>query len=172
MLVDLAGLPRACVYSVVDIETNRFYVNYSVNMVGALSRLWEDVSRVGSPGNTLEFTVLTVSTDIETLKLHTEYWRDVMVGRGMTELLPRGRKTLQYEVRCVVDEDYDWVDIVLVSARGDKKIVGKFRTMGEAAEFVEMYYGGDNPYRLPVYAINSRTSEYVIGTGTSRIVSI
>lgn len=169
MIVDLATLPRACVYSVVDIETNRFYVNYSMNMVGALGRLWEEV---GSRGSTLEFRVMSVSTDLETLKLHTEYWRDVMVGRGMTELLPRGRKTLQYEVRCVVDEDYDWVDIVLVSARGDRRIVGKFRTMEEAVGFVEMYYAGDNPYRFPVYAVNSRTSEYVMGTGTSRIVSI
>lgn len=169
MIVDLAGLPRACVYSVVDIETNRFYVNYSANMAGALSRLWEEV---GNRGGTLEFTVLTASTDIETLKLHTEYWRDVMVGRGMTELLPRGRKTLQYEVRCVVDDDYDWVDIVLVSARGDKKVVGKFRTMAEAVEFVEMYYAGDNSYRLPVYAVNSRTSEYVMGSGKGTGIDI
>lgn len=166
MIVDLAGLPRACVYSVVDIETNRFYVNYSVNMVGALSRLWEEV---GSRGSTLEFRVMSVTTDLETLKLHTEYWRDVMVGRGMTELLPRGRKTLQYEVRCVVDEDYDWVDIVLVSTRGDRKVVGKFKTMVEAAEFVEMYYAGDNPYRLPVYATNSRTSEYILDSGSREV---
>jgi hypothetical protein len=136
-----------------------------MNTVGALPRLWEEVSRVRAPGSTLEFRSLSVTTDIETLKLHTEYWRDEFQKRGVAELLPRGRKTLQYEVRCVVDEDYDWVDIVLVSARGDKKIVGKFRTMVEATEFVEAYYGSDNPYLLPVYAVNSRTSEYILDLG-------
>jgi hypothetical protein len=146
------------------------YVNYSMNLVGAIPRLWDECSRLD---DALQLRVLSVSTDIETLKLHTEYWRDWYLARGFTDLLPRGRKALQYEVRCVVDEDYDWVDIVLVSARGDKKVVGKFRTMGEATEFVEMYYAGDNPYHLPVYAANSRTREFLqeMGKGT-RIVTL
>ncbi len=169
MLVDLDKLPRACVYGVTEVETHRRYVNYSMNMVGALSRLWEEVGRSRSPGSTLEFEVLSVSTDIETLKLHTEYWRDKCSRWGYTDLLPRGRKALQYEVRCVVDDDYDFVDIVLVSARGDKKVVGKFKTMEEAVGFVEMYYAGDNPYRLPVYAANSRTSEYLRELEVGRI---
>lgn len=168
MIVDLAELPRACVYGVFGSNMG-VYVNYSTNLIGALPRLWDEI---GEKDPALQLRVLSVTTDIETLKLHTEYWRDEFQKRGMSELLPRGRKTLQYDVRCVVDEDYDWVDIVLVSARGDRKIVGKFRTMEEAVGFVEMYYGGDNPYRLPVYATNSRTREFLMGTGTSRIVGI
>lgn len=58
---------------------------------------------------------------------------------------------------------------MLVSTRGDRKVVGKFKTMVEAAEFVEMYYAGDNPYRLPVYATNSRTSEYILDSGSREV---
>jgi hypothetical protein len=170
MLVDFDKVPRACVYSVTC--GSYFYVNYSTNTISSLVRLWETYGTFGMPGIALEFEALSVTTDIETLKLHTEYWRDEFQRRGLAELLPRGRKTLQYEVRCLVDGDYDNVDIVLVSARGDRKVVGKFGTMGEAAEFVEMYYAGDNPYNLPVYAINSRTREFVLDSGKSRIVSI
>lgn len=162
MLVNLAEIPEQGVYAIIDLKGKRSYINYSMNIVGAIPRIWGECRLSGAA---LEFVVLSVTTDIETLKLHTEYWRDLYAEQGYSELLPRGRKTLQYEVRCMVDDDYDWVDIVLVSSRGDKKIIGKFRTMEDATQFVGMYYSGDNPYRFPVYAVNSRTREFITELG-------
>lgn len=166
MLINLETLPKECVFAILDRKGCRVYINYSINLIGAIPRLWEECSRAGT---TLELEVLSVTTDIETLKLHTEYWRDRYSRVGYAELLPRGRKVLQYDVRCLVDGDYDGVDVMLVSARGDRKVVGKFKTMEEAVEFVDMCYGADNSYNLPVYAVNSRTREFMLESGKSKI---
>lgn len=165
MLIDLMELPREGIYLVYDETGKRVYVNYSLNMVGVLPRLYEDLKGSG----TTQFYILEVTTDIETLKLHTEYWRDEYKKMGCAELIPVGRKTLQYDVRCLVNGDYDGVDVVLVTARGDRKIVGKFGTMGEGESFIETYYDSGNPYNLPVYAINSATKEFLSERGLNII---
>lgn len=149
---------------VLDIADSRAHINYSENMLSALPRLWEEVRRVGSH---LDFEILSISSDIETLRLHTQYWRDLYRSRGYSELVPIGRKSLRYEVKCLVDGDYSTAEVVLISARGERKVVGKFKTVDEGREFIEMYYAGDNPYRLPVYSTNSLTKEFLFKIGTS-----
>ena len=158
MIIDMSKLPAGCVFSIVDESGRAVYINYSLNPMLALSRIWGELSARGSA---LEFSVVSVATDIETLKLHTEYWREKYRARGYSDLIGVGRSTLQYEVRCLVNADYTGVDVVLVTARGDRKVVGKFETMAEGRLFIETCYGEDNALKLPVYANNSRTSEYL-----------
>jgi hypothetical protein len=84
---------------------------------------------------------------------------------GYTELIERGRKTLQYRTRVVVAPDFKYVDVELVTARGDGMVVARFKTKKEAQEFVMVYYGPDNTDHFPVYACNSLTKEFLARKG-------
>lgn len=110
---------------------------------------------------TLELRVLVDTNDLTTLKLHTEYYRNIYLEKGYSELIVRGRKTLEYNVRVVVAPDFKYVDVELVTARGAGTVVARFKTRAEANDFVMAYYGADNPYRFPVYASNSLTKEFL-----------
>lgn len=158
MNIDFKVLPRACVYGVVDELSGRFYVNYMVSAGASIGKLYDLFAGVAGD---YQFKVLSVTTDIETLKLHTEYWRESYRGLGWAELYPAGRKSLQYVVRALVDGDYDTVQVCLVNSRGDRKVVGVFGNMGEAGIFIETCYAADNSVNLPVYAANSRTREFL-----------
>ncbi len=156
------GLPRECVLVVENAATRCFYINYTTSIGQSLARLYDQWN--GKPrAGTLELRVLSVTTDIETLKLHCEYWRDQYINRGWTELLPPGRGALRYKPRVVVAPDFSCMEVRLVNARGDSdKVVGRFKTTTEAQEFVMVYYGSGNQYCLPVFATNSLTREYLL----------
>jgi hypothetical protein len=164
MVVDLSSVPKECVYIVYDEVARSFYVGYTLSMGNTVGKLWEMTA--GRP--TLEFRVLTVSDDLTTLKLHTEYYRNMYLDAGFSEMGSRGRKTLQYKVRIVVAPDFKNVDVQLVSARGDGVVVGRFKTKQEARDFTLVYYGDDNLFRLPVYATNSLTKELLLDIGKPR----
>ena len=163
MILDLSKLPKQAVYLVIDEVANSFYVGYTLNMGGALPMLYDLVG--GLP--TLEFRILVNTSDLTTLKLHTEYYRNMYLKTGYTEIVERGRKTLQYRARVVVASDFKYVDVELVTARGDGMVVGRFKTKKEAQEFIMVYYGDDNEYRLPVYASNSLTKEFLARENTA-----
>jgi hypothetical protein len=154
MIVDLAGLPKEAIYSIVDEGSKTFHVNYTLSMGNTLNRVYDMVG--GRP--TLKFRVLVATSDPTTLKLQTEYYRNMYIALGYTEMMGSRRKTLQYRVRVVVAPDFKGMDVQLVSARGDGFTVGRFATKIEARVFALEYYG-DNPYRFPVYSTNSLTRE-------------
>ena len=166
MIVDLARIPKAGVYLLLDDESRNFYVGYTVDMGSALARVYEMAARLPALG----FCMLTEGDDLVSLKLHTEYYRNMYLGVGYKEIMAPGRKSLQYRVRVVVAPDYRNIDVELVTARGLSKVVGRFRTKAEAQDFVMYSYGEDNPYRLPVYATNSLTREVLAQDGKPTIV--
>ena len=165
MILDLSKLPKQAVYLVIDEVANSFYVGYTLNMGGALPMLYE----MGCGLQTLEFRILVTTSDLITLKLHTEYYRNMYLKTGYTELIERGRKTLQYRTRVVVAPDFKYVDVELVTARGDGMVVARFKTKKEAQEFVMVYYGPDNTDHFPVYACNSLTKEFLARKGEVRL---
>lgn len=157
MVVDLARLPKAGVYIVVDEVARTFHVNYTLSMGSALARVYDLVGGRSA----LSFRTMSVTTDLITLKLHTEYYRNIYLDMGYTDMVYSGRKHLQYKVRIVVAPDFKNIDVELVTARGEGMIVGRFKTRNEARDFALVYYDSGNPYRLPVYALNSLTRELV-----------
>ncbi len=160
MVIDFSQLPKEGVYSIVDQSARCFYINYTSSMGSCLARIYE----FEKPGTTLEFRVLVVTNDLITLKLHTEYYRNIYKLSGFTEISPPARKALRYRTRVIVAPDFKSVDVELVSSRGDGNVVARFKTKAEAQEFVMVYYGPDNPYRFPVYASNSLTREVLAKT--------
>lgn len=169
VLSNFLSLPSSCVFLIVNKQEKLFYINYTENIASALARFYADWSGK-SAATALELEVLSVTTDIETLKLHTEYWKDRYRNIGYSDLIVANRKTLQYEVRILVAPDLSSVNVELVTARGQRKIVGKFKTLADAKEFIMIYYGEDNGYRLPVYAVNSLTKEFMLDSGKTAII--
>lgn len=150
---ELLALPRSGVIVVVD--GGIAAVSYTTSMGSVLETLYN--SRNGQSNIRLE--VLSAGADIETLRLHAEFYRKYYSDLGY-EVAP-GRKTLQYRVRIIPGKDFKTSDVEVVSARGEGKLVGRFKTIGEAQDFIETYYGTDNPLKLPVYAVNSATKEFL-----------
>lgn len=150
-LDELLGLPRSGV--VILKKGNGVLVTYTTSMGSYLETLYQEFE--GKEG--MEIEVVSKGADLETLKLHTEYFR------AFHGCIAQGRKAIQYRVRAVPAPEFKGVDVEIVSARGDSiMVVGKFKTAGEAKSFIETYYGADNPFRLPVYAANSATKEFLL----------
>jgi len=151
VLDEFLALPKSGV--IILQKGNSVLVSYTTSMGAELLDLYTQFS--GHTG--IDLKVVSVGADIETLKLHTEYYRHYYLTRGMSSLIQYNRKTIKYKVRVIPNSDFRYVDVELVSARGDSKVVGRFESAIEAKDFVDMYYGLDNPFRFPVYAINSTT---------------
>ena len=156
-LDSLLGLPRSGV--VILKKGDRALVSYTTSMGAELENLYNQFR--GKIGLTME--IVSAEADIETLKLHTEYYRNLYhtVLRHRT-VNPYGRRVIAYSVRITPNGDFKYVDVELVTARGDSKVVGRFKNIQKAKEFIEISYGSDNPFRLPVYAWNSDTKEFLL----------
>lgn len=157
-LDEVLALPRTGV--VILKKSDSVLVSYTTSMGADLEEMY-NLFR-GQSGITM--LVVSAGADIETLKLHTEYYRrhyhSVLAHSTIT---PYNRKALLYRIRLVPSDDFKWVDVELVTARGDgAKFVGRFKTTREANDFIETYYGTDNPFKLPVYARNSDTKEFLL----------
>lgn len=162
-LNDMLAIPKQCVLIVLDRENWKAFVNYTQNAGFALAGLYTDFRRATN----LELLVVSAGADIETLKLHTEYYRQYYHSRlCYGELKPRARKAVWYRARVVPSLDLKGVDVELVNARGESSIVGRFKNIGEGKAFIETYYTADNSFKLPVYALNSATKEFVLDKQT------
>lgn len=159
-LDDLLSLPKAGV--VILFKGNQVLVSYTTSMGASLEGWYKQFA--GHRGVTLR--VASPDADLETLKLHTEYYRSYYRDQGMVLLQAHLRHSIRYRVRAVPRADYKGVDVEIVSARGESKVVGKFKNSGEAASFIETYYGTDNPFCLPVYGVNADTKAFLIGKQT------
>lgn len=155
-LDELLALPKSGV--VVLTKNKQVLVSYTLSMGAHLEGLYQQFG--GQKGITLE--VVSAGADLETLKLHTEYYRELYRRSGLVLLQTHLRKTVQYKVRVIPSPDFKHMDVELVTARGDSKFVGRFKSAREAKDFIETCYASDNPFRLPVYALNSATKEFVL----------
>jgi len=154
ILDEVLGLPRSGV--VILTVGDDVIVNYTTSMGAELLRLYTEFG--GQSGLTLR--VESTGSDLETLKLHTEYYRN-MYSKHIYK-----RKALVYRVRVVPSSGFKMMDVRLVSARGEERVVGRFKTAREASDFIDMYYGEDNPFRLPVYSVNADTKAFLLDMQT------
>ena len=155
-LDEVLSLPKSGVIALV--KDKQVLVTYTSSMAAYLETLYAQFS--GKKG--IEMVVWSAGADIETLKLHAEYYRDYYRKRGFGLMQSPLRRTLQYRVRVRPDGGFRWVMVELVSARGETKSVGRFKTSKEAKDFIDQCYGPDNPFRLPVYAANADTKAFML----------
>lgn len=159
VLDELLALPKTGV--IVLRKGNSVLVSYTTSMGSELLDLYNQFR--GQTGISLE--VFSVGVDTETLKLHTEYYRQYYSDKGLSTLIQYHRKAIQYRVRIIPNKDIRFMDVELVSARGDSRTVGRFGSADEAKDFVATYYGDDNPFKFPVYAVNSLTIDMLRRNG-------
>lgn len=159
-LDEVLALPQSGV--VILIKDKQILVSYTTSMGSHLEGLYNQFSGQSN----IEMIVRSADADLETLKLHAEYYRDYYIKKGFTLLLSHYRKSIRYRVRAVPSSEFKGIDVEIVSARGGSKVVGKFRNIGEAKDFIEIYYGTDNSFRFPVYATNSATKEFLLDNQT------
>lgn len=150
------GLPKSGV--VILTKKDSVLINYTTSMGANLESLYNEFK--GREDISME--VVSCGVDLETLKLHAEWYRDYYTKLGYKMMNPGYRKIIQYRVRSVPSPDFKGMDVELVTARGDSKVVGRFRNIGEAKSFIETYYGTDNPFRFPVYASNCDTKQLLL----------
>lgn len=156
-LDEVLGLPQSGV--VILKKGDSVLVSYTTSMGAELATLYTQFK--GQRGITLR--VVSADTDIETLKLHTEYYRKMYHETLRYKLITLyGRKAISYKVRTIPSPDFKHIDVELVTARGDSKFVGRFKNIAKAKDFIDMSYGRDNPFKLPVYAWNSATKEFLL----------
>jgi hypothetical protein len=157
-LDELLALPKSGV--VILIMGNQVLVSYTESMGANLESIYNQFKGRGST-TPIVLRVASAGADLETLKLHTEYYRDYYSKKGMLQPMVQLRASIRYRVRAVPRPDYKGVDVEVVSARGEGKVVGRFKNSAEAKDFIETYYGTDNPFCLPVYGSNSATKEFL-----------
>lgn len=155
-LDDLLSLPKSGV--VVLTKGKQVLVTYTTSMGAHLESMYNQFK--DHKGITLE--VLSAGADLETLKLHTEFYRSYYSRKGLVLLQAHLRKAVQYRVRQVPSNDFKRIDVEVVTARGDSRLVGRFKTAREAKDFIETYYGTGNHLCFPVYAWNSDTKEFIL----------
>lgn len=155
-LDDLLALPKSGV--VVLIKQKQVLVSYTTSMGAHLESLYQQFG--GQRGITLK--VMSADADLETLKLHTEYYRDLYSRSGLILLQAHLRKTVQYKIRLKPSIGFRFMDVELVNARGDSRVVGRFRDSLDAKDFIATYYGADNPFQFPVYALNCDTKQFLL----------
>jgi len=154
-LDELLGLPKSGV--VILTKQGQSLVTYTVSMGAYLETLYQQFG--GKTG--MELEIRSPGADLETLKLHTEYYREQYIKQGKL-LQSHVRKAVKYKVRSVVSPDIKRVVVEIVNMRGEGLTVGLFRTIKEASEFMGTYYGADNSFVFPVYATNSDTKEFLL----------
>lgn len=159
----LLGLPRSGV--VILLKMNQVLVTYTTSMGAHLESLYNQFG--GQTGITMQ--IVSAGADIETLKIHTEYYREYYNSIGYSSIQSLGRKSIKYRVRIAPSPEFKGIDVELVTARGSSKVVGRFKNSRDAKDFIETYYGTDNTFKLPVYAINSDTEELVIKEQTKML---
>ena len=131
----LLALPKSGV--IILTKGNSVLVSYTASMGAELLELYNQFN--GQSGITIK--VVSVGADLETMKLHTEYCRRLYHNElALKPIIDYSRKTLSYRVRAVPTDDLKYIDVQLVTTRGDSKIVGRFRSAKESKDFMECYY--------------------------------
>lgn len=164
-LDEVLGLPKSGV--VILTKKDSVLVSYTTSMGVSLESLYNEFGGVSG----ITMSIVSARADLETLKLHVEWYRDYYSKLGYKMMVQYKRKSIQYKVRCIPSLDFKGADVELVTARGGSKIVGRFKNIGEAKSFIETYYGLDNPFKFPVYAFNSDTKMYLT-TCNNRLLEV
>lgn len=153
-LDEVLGLPKSGV--IILKKHGRVLVTYTTSMGAYLETLYQEFK--GKTG--MEIEVRSPGADLETLKLHTEYYRDLYAKEGKL-LQYHIRKAIKYRIRSVPNANFKKFHVEIVNMRGEGLVVGIFKSAKESKEFIETYYGTDNSFVFPVYAVNSDTKEFL-----------
>lgn len=142
-------LPNSCVFAIISDSKRTCSVMHSNALQSRLGAILE-AHEVGC-----RLVVLDVLDDLEHKLLLCEKYKLKYVELGYDIL--NKRSYINYYTRIQYDRSFHTVNVVLYNKRRDKKIVGVFKNINEAREFVSQYYKQE--VLFPVYSTNKCTRE-------------
>lgn len=145
-------LPNSCVYALISDSTMTCLVSHSNNLQSSIGSL---LTSNKVQGNDVRLVILDVLDDKEYKLLLCEKYKTQYCKFGY-EVINK-RNYIKYSVSIQYSKKLDAAIVVLYNKRRDKKIVGVFKNINAAREFVDQYYKQD--VILPVYATNKATKE-------------
>lgn len=147
----LKSLPNSCVFGLISDSKMKCFISHSNNLQSRIGAIIESFPKDG------RLVIFDTLDSLEYKLLFCERYKLKMLGDGYSII--NSRQYINYRIRLQYNKMNTRVMAVLYNARYDKKIVGVFKTMVEAQEFIALYY--KEKILVPVYAINSLTREYI-----------
>jgi len=165
LLNELKHLPKSVIYAIRNDSSKKIYISQTSRFLTAIDLILKELD-IGTfkckemikDFDKLQIEVLEVMEDIETRKLHVQYWKDKFKELGYKEYIET-RPPLEYKVVTRVTYDCKYVIVYLVNKRYEYKPVGVFNTIKEANTFVIENY--TSKYIYPVYACNNETKQLI-----------
>ena len=161
----LYKMPESGVIAFRNNEMKIIYITQSKNIKPLISKILVEIKNkifkhreLVKSGENTEILFLQDCKDAETRKLHIQYWIDYFENQGFTVL--KDKSPLEYRVRVRLGSRYEQIFVELLNKRREIKVVGVFKSIIEAEDFVEKCYK-INKYKLPVYSFNNLTKEYL-----------
>lgn len=160
----LLNLPQRAVIALINDQDRIVYITHSscvVESLGKLIRQLQDKTHnclnLIIDREKLRFEVLEVVQNIDALGVRTRYWIDQHVVKGYA--LYSKPNAVKYRLRVEYD-DYARVIVKAVNTRNKGYVIGVFRNLGLANQWIENTYK-DKEYIIPQYAKNELTKSYL-----------
>lgn len=156
------SLPLDAVFGLISESSKECYISHTVNLKARIGQILADNEDILKDDTKL-VVFCTGFSDSEYKRIYCQYYLDKYIANGYTSISPTDNY-INYKVRIQYSEALKEVFVLLVNKRKDKKIVGVFKQMDEAQEFVSRYYA-DGSVIQPIYAVNDETR---LWTGTDK----
>jgi hypothetical protein len=152
----LSNLIQPGIFGIVN--NRNIYIGYSRNLLKAIAEQL-DCIKSGTSYLTADIDsceVIIIETCTEHLKEKQAYWVDKYISDNYKVV--NTSRLLRYRPRIRVDKEFR-VLVELVSKSNKSRVVGVFKKVSQATEFVELLRK-NNPI-IPLYADNAETREYL-----------
>lgn len=149
-LSSIKNLPQNAVFGVISDSRREFYISHTSNLRTRIGLIIDDIEMY-------EDSRLVVFVDgIEDRRykqMFAQYYVDKFVADGYRDISGKRCDYINYKVRVQYSELLNEVFVLLVNKRNDKLVVGRFKTVEEANEYVRVYYPVGELVQ-PIYSTN------------------
>lgn len=135
MINDLLKLPRSVIFAIINDSSKKAYISYTSNLQRRLgvisSEILDGISSIGNVTEKIEAKILETTNDKVLVKYFIADYRN----KGytiLTEKIP-----LEYKFKTFLSIDEGNVKVVAVNKRNDKIILGTFKNIETANNFVK-----------------------------------
>lgn len=148
------SLPKSAVWAIVNKDTKSVYMKHTLDLP---SKLGVIASYSG------DLDIFAVSPDPVYKLIMAEVVRQQYLRAGYTI---ENQKTpyITFKANLRIDADGRNAIVYITSGRGYKEVVGVFKKLADAQDFLDTYYGKDWD-GVPFYALNEATRIYWRGIG-------
>ncbi len=152
----IQDLPEDAVFALISDSSKECYISHTTNLKSRIGLILTDSDILRD--DTKLIILKTGLNDNKYKRIYCQYYLDKHLALGYKNI-GESHSYINYKVKVQFSDLLSEALVVLINKRKDKEVVGVFKTIIEAEEFVSMYYSGD--MILPVYANNRRTREWL-----------